>query len=356
MPRPRSKENKGLPTRWRHRSGAYYYQVPRGLEAMWDGKTEFRLGSSLPEAYRVWADRLGKMEETRTVAELLDRYSLQVVPTKQPTTRAQNQVAIKRLRNVLGAAPITAIRPQIIYQYVEKRDAKVAARREIEILSHAFTKAVEWGILDRHPFKGEVRLPGEKSRTRYIADWEIDECLTLESKRKKGSVLALQAYIKIKLQTGMARSDLLRLQPDRDFDDVGIHIQRHKTAESSGKRTIYEWTEELREAVAEAIRARPKRTSKWLFCTLTGDGYIDEETGRAGGFDSMWRGFMERVLAETKVTERFTEHDLRAKVSSDAESIEHARALLSHTTTQTTQRSYRRKAEKVKPLRRSRSE
>lgn len=108
--------------------------------------------------------------------------------------------------------------------------------------------------------------------------------------------------------------------------------------------------------VAEAIRARPMRTLKWLFCTLTGDGYIDEETGHAGGFDSMWRGFMERVLAETKATERFAEHDLRAKVSSDAESIEHARALLSRTTTQTTQRSYRRKAEKVKPLRRSRSE
>ncbi|MBN9092759.1 hypothetical protein [Pandoraea pnomenusa] len=149
---------------------------------------------------------------------------------------------------------------------------------------------------------------------------------------------------------------MLRLQPERDFDEVGIHIQRHKTAGSSGKRTIYEWTDELREAIADAIRARQVRTSKWLFCTLDGDGYIDEETGLAGGFDSMWRGFMDRVLAETKVTERFTEHDLRAKVSSDAESIEHARALLSHTTTQTTQRSYRRKAEMVKPLLRNRSE
>ena len=80
----------------------------------------------------------------------------------------------------------------------------------------------------------------------------------------------------------MARSDLLRLQPERDFDEVGIHIQRHKTAGSSGKRTIYEWTDELREAIADAIRARQVRTSKWLFCTLDGDGYIDEETGQGG--------------------------------------------------------------------------
>jgi hypothetical protein len=36
------------------------------------------------------------------------------------------------------------------------------------------------------------------------------------------------------------------------------------------------------------------------------------------------------VLKETKVTERFTEHDLRAKCAPDGESLEHARALLSH--------------------------
>ncbi|MFD2271780.1 hypothetical protein ACFS07_13105 [Undibacterium arcticum] len=38
MPKPRNKENKGLPKRWQHTHGAYYYQVPPGLEAGWDGK------------------------------------------------------------------------------------------------------------------------------------------------------------------------------------------------------------------------------------------------------------------------------------------------------------------------------
>jgi len=48
--------------------------------------------------------------------------------------------------------------------------------------------------------------------------------------------------------------------------------------------------------------------------------------------------------------EHFTEHDLRAKVASDAKSLEHARALLSHADSRTTDRIYRRKAEKVQPL------
>jgi hypothetical protein len=56
---------------------------------------------------------------------------------------------------------------------------------------------------------------------------------------------------------------------------------------------------------------------------------------------------MDRVLAETKVKERFTEHDLRAKVGSDAESVEKARALLQHADARTTNRVYRRKPERV---------
>lgn len=57
-----------------------------------------------------------------------------------------------------------------------------------------------------------------------------------------------------------------------------------------------------------------------------GKGYFNEATSLCSGWDSMWQRFMDRVLAETKVQERFTEHDLRAKVGSDAASLERARA------------------------------
>jgi hypothetical protein len=39
------------------------------------------------------------------------------------------------------------------------------------------------------------------------------EVLALSSKRKLGSVLMLRAYIRLKLLTGLARSDLLHLNP-----------------------------------------------------------------------------------------------------------------------------------------------
>lgn len=350
MPLPRKKENKGLPARWRFKHGAYYYQVPIGLEAQWDGKQLFRLGKSLPESYRTWADRLSTLDDAKNIAELLDRYALQVVPTKSITTQAQNSVAIKRLRAVLGAVPLQSLKPRHVYQYIDKRQAKVAARREVEVLSHAYTKAVEWGYLDRHPFKGEVRLDGEKPRTRYVEDWEIIECLSIESRRKAGSVLAIQAYIRVKLLTGMRRGDLLRLTMS-DLKEDGIHVTPGKTENSTGKRLIIEWSDELREAISIAKSARPVQIAPWLFCTMRGECYFDEETGRAGGWDTMWRNFMGKVLDTTKVKEKFTEHDLRAKCASDAETLEHARALLAHADGKITERVYRRKPERVKPLR-----
>jgi integrase len=358
MPRPRSKANKHLPLRWRLIHGAYYYAVPVGLESLWGGKQLFRLGKTLPEAYKEWAARLQHAAEAKTIGDLLDRYALEVVPDKKPKTRAEHARHVSQLRGVFGAMRLDELEPQHVYQYVDARRKKkrndkgklvgglTAAHREIEVLSHAYTKAVQWGYLKKHPFKGEVRLEGEQPRDRYVDDWEIVECLALPAVRKRGSVLAIQAYIRVKLLTGLRRGDLLRLRV-ADCKDDGIHVTTNKT----GKAVIYEWSDELNAAVAMAKAARPVHISPWLFCKRDGQGYLDEKTGEAHGWDSMWQRYMDRVLEETKVVERFTEHDLRAKCASDAETLDHARALLAHADSRTTDRIYRRKAERVRPLR-----
>lgn len=349
MPRLRKKENAGLPKRWRFVHGAYYYQVPPGQESAWDGKKTFRLGGSLPEAYIEWGKRMDSPKDSKTIGALLDRYALEVIPTKAVTTRAQNNVAIRRVRATLGNLTLDELKPQQVYKYVDLREKKTAAAREIELLSHAFTKAIEWGYIDRHPFMGQVRLKGQKPRTRYIEDWEFVAFLSIQPKRRAGSVLAVQAYIWIKLLTGMRRGDLLRLTMS-DLGQDGIYVKPGKTEGTTGKSMIIEWTAELRAAVDAAKAARPVQFSPFLFCNRLGEGYFDEETGRAGGWESMWRGFVDRVMEETEVTERFTEHDLRAKCASDATTLEHARQLLSHVDSAITARVYRRSTEMVKPL------
>ena len=352
-PRKRKPEHRGLPPRWDFVHGAYYYRVPEGQEHKWDWKTRFRLGRTLPEAYRTWAERMeADMGGIRTIDQLLDRYSAEVLPTKSPATQRSQVAAIGRLRRVFGSMSVQSFRPQHAYQYRDRRGrtAPTAANRELEVLSHAFTKAIEWGVITRHPMiEGKFRKLKRPPRSRYIEDWEIIEALSLPSTRRRGSVRMLQAYIRLKLLTGLRRTDLLRLRMS-DLREDGIHVQPSKTAKSSGKRVIYEWTDELRAVIEDCKAARPVDISPWLFCTRRGECYVRED-GRANGFESMWQRFMARLLAETQVSERFQERDLRAKCATDAESLEHARALLAHASDSTTRRVYRRGPERVKPTR-----
>jgi integrase len=65
----------------------------------------------------------------------------------------------------------------------------------------------------------------------------------------------------------------------------------------------------------------------------------------------MWQRFMGRLIKDTKITERFTEHDLGAKRASDAETLGRAQQLLGHADSKITERVYRRKPEIIRPLR-----
>ncbi|MGJ8619575.1 MAG: tyrosine-type recombinase/integrase [Methylophilaceae bacterium] len=351
MPKPRNKENKSLPKRWALEHNAYYYLVPKGAEAHWDGKTKFKLGRTLPEAFAEFARRIDSPRGTiRTLNDAFNRYLLQVVPTKAAASQASNHQQIKWLRKVFGEMPILPFSPKFVYQYVDKRESKTSAHREIATLSHVFTKLIEWGEIDRHPFKGQILLTGEKPRDRYVEDWEIDEFLSLKVNPKSGGAV-IQAYTRLKLLTGMDKSTMLRLEPNRNFTEEGILIQRNKTKNSSGKRTLYTWTPALRTAADEAIAARPVDISPYLFCNKYGQSYVNEETGNPAGFKSLWDRYFKKVIKETKLEVRFTERDLRAKVATDADSLEHAQAMLSHSDSKTTNQIYRRKPTKVHPLR-----
>ena len=355
------KANKGLPLRWRWIRSAIYFDVPAGQEVQWDDKRTFRLGSSLAEAYQTWASRLQPTEapkRCRTIGILLDQFQIEKVPEFSPPYQELCRSSIVRLKSVFAEKNPKEITPHDVQQYLVARSkktknsdgksigGKIIANREIEILQNAFSWAVfDKGYLSKHPFKDAIRFQTEKSRDRYIEDWEIAEMMKVTSNRRKGSFHSVKAYIKIKLLTGMSKGDLLRLTKS-DLKEDGIHIQRHKVAHSSGRRTTYLWSDELRAAVDEAIRVRPV-ISPFLFCKNDGTGYFNETTGNPDGWDSIWGRFKTAVFAQTKITENFTDHDIRAKTGSDAETLEEAAKMLSHASTAITRKHYRRKPDQV---------
>lgn len=348
-PQKRNSENQGLPARWKFQHGAYYYRVPKDLDHLWDGKRMFRLGATLAEAHRTWAARIDTRGRIHTIQQLADRYELEVLPGKAPKTRSEQARQLIRLRKVFGAVPLADGKDCLIeahhaYTYFDARDAKTAAKRELELLSHMLTKAVEWGLIRANPLIGSFSVRGRMphSESRYVEDGEILELLKVEPRRRKGSVRMLRAYVKLKLLTGLRMTDMLLLQESWIRAD-GIHIEPHKTRRHGTRAIIGPMDEILTAAIEECRAARPVDISPYLFCNRRGQSYFNETKGTANGFQSLWQRYMARALAETLLEQTFPERSLRRKAGSDAQTLEHAKALLAHTDSRTTSRWYRQK-------------
>ena len=153
--------------------------------------------------------------------------------------------------------------------------------------------------------------------------------------------------------TGLTRIDILQLKLS-DLKEDGIHFQRQKTYKKTAKRYIIEWGNGELKSLIEEIKSFPPHRigDAHLFITRQCKPYYNPETMKCNAFDSMWQRFMDRVMETTKVTDRFHEHDLRAKVASDSETLEEASARMTHSSTEITKEVYRRKPEIIPPLER----
>lgn len=331
MPKKRLKKHRDWPKGWRWKNGAIRYRVPKGDEQLFDGKTEFKLGETEAEAYRTWTQRVEYLENVSAISDLIDRYMCEVAPFKAARTYEGNLQQSERLKKAFGHMKIHSIKPTHIYQYFRARGSKPVAKREIALLSHVYTKAVEWGDIDRHPFKGQVRLPSEVARDRYITDEELTKLLSIESYD------IIKLYIRFAFLTGLRKGDILTLKRS-DLREDGIHVSTSKT----GKRIIIQWSKALREVVKDIIELREIDITPWLFCKQDGGCYYIK--GKSSGFDTMWKRFREKAgLPDIRL------HDLRAKTASDFDDEKDAQKLLAHENLSMT-KSYIRKPTVVRPL------
>jgi hypothetical protein len=147
----RAKHNKSLPKYWRLKNGTYSYRIPPHLRDLHGGKTEVSLGQSLSNAYRKFADFHQVEDDITRMTQLLDRYRLEVVPEHQSIhVQDLKNRSLDRLRASMGDNLVSVITPQFIYKYrdhIGRTRSHKQANQDLEVLSHCFTKAIEWGAV-----------------------------------------------------------------------------------------------------------------------------------------------------------------------------------------------------------------
>ncbi len=293
--------------------GAYYF-----IKGSWQ-----HLGRDYKKAMTKYAELNEGPEVLGKMAGLMDRYMKEVVPTKAPRTQRNNLNEIRRLRAVFARMRPQDIRPQDIYEYMDARNAPIAANREKALLSSIFGYGIRWGIVTDNPCRYVKRNP-EKPRDRYVEDWEYELVWKL-------SPNIVRCAMDLALLTGLRLGDLLRIRL-QDLREDGIYVQTGKT----NRKLLIEWSEELREVVN---RTRQRKISGlYLLCTREGQRYTED------GFKSLWQRAMAKTVA--KGMRRFTFHDIRGKAASDADD---PATLLAHDDPKTTERVYRRKRRRVTP-------
>ena len=196
-------------------------------------------------------------------------------------------------------------------------------------------------------------LPG---RDRYVEDWKLREWA-------RAANPFLVAYVVLKGTTGLRQQDMLTLRK-QDIGETELTSVNIKT----GKKLRFPLYDEAnspttvrlaldlvnRHYSSENAKRRVPVMSPWLFHTRKGSCYYDMDQRKASGFQSVWQRSMKKALIHTSLIERFTEHDLRAKVGSDVDSDQEAQRFLAHADAATTRKHYRRKGATITPEKASR--
>ncbi|MBN1274660.1 MAG: site-specific integrase [Candidatus Aminicenantes bacterium] len=140
---------------------------------------------------------------------------------------------IARLKSWFRGKTLSSITHEFIEKYQMKRVKEVSnatVNREIACLKHMFTKAQDWGLLDKSPAR-KIKMFQEKPKERRILnDEEIERLMiTVENSESK----FLHPFVVIALNTGMRPSEILSLKWNDIKSESGyILIRDSKTGRS----------------------------------------------------------------------------------------------------------------------------
>ena len=118
----------------------------------------------------------GSAARRHTVAEVVDRYCLTVLPHKRPKTIVNQKKHLQWWRDLIGHLRLIDVTPAVITDYrdlLARDHAPATVKRYLAALSHAFTIAIrEWQWMEENPCN-RVSKPSEpRGRVRFLNDEE----------------------------------------------------------------------------------------------------------------------------------------------------------------------------------------
>jgi len=177
-----------------------------------------------------------------TVADLVDRYIENVIPTKPKNAKACS-AQLLWWKEQIGHCLLADVTPALVAEHRDQllKDTTVRGKqrspatvvRYLAALSHAFTVAVkEWGWLEDSPMRKVTKPKEPRGRVRFLSDEERKSLLTA---CEESSNLFLYPVVVLALSTGMRQGEIMSLRWE-DVDLFKGRIVLHET--KNGERRV----------------------------------------------------------------------------------------------------------------------
>lgn len=282
---------------------------------------------------RKYGQIVGETGKPTTLADVIDKYLIEIVPTLAPRTQEDYRAYCGKLKQGLGHNLPDEVTINDLYDYHDARRAPTRGNREITVLGVIYRHAIRWRAAKLNPVRDFI----------YSAEPGRDRVVSATERRRFSRGYCpkwLRGYLALKLLSGRRQGELLKLTL---FSEKPSGIAFRILKKRKERELIVSWTPRLRR-VWKWLKSlpRPKDTAS-IFIGERG------KPVNARSLKSIWQRAMQRWAADGNA--RFWEHDLRAFTAGAAESDERARELLDHGSIATTRKSYRRTTAKVRPLR-----
>jgi integrase len=253
----------GVFKKGRHWYIDYYVKRQRKRKKIGPSKQVAELALAQVEVKIAKGDYLGIYEEKKiTLAQFAKEYLAYADANKSAGAAGRDRMSLKPL---LAAFPdyLPTITPKAIEEYKVQRLQWVkpaTVNRELALLKHMFTKAIEWGYVKENPAKAVKLLKEPPGRVRYLTPDELARLLDACAPHLKPIVL-------MAAHTGMRVREILTLTwPQVDVRRRILMLAKTKNQE---RRLI-----PLNDQAIEVLRALPRHVeSLSVFCDQDGRPY-----------------------------------------------------------------------------------
>lgn len=268
-------------------------------------------------------------EPRYTVAQILDRFLRDYVPTLSPRTQRDYARHVRDLTRVFGHFFADDLKPRDFRDFMNVTKGKIQRNKQLAVLSCAYSEAVgRWYWAERNPVRDVKRHPS-RPRDREVTDDEFE--------RFRATVpLRMKLAMDLSVTTGQRQGDILSMRWTQVDRVAGkIRFRQAKT----GKRLAVRISPLVSELLDRCEALEP--AGEYVIRRRDGHRYTSD------GFRAIWQRYQRRW--KRAGNERFTYHDLRARAAAKCKSVEEAMLLLGHQNISMTRRVYDRAERMVDP-------